>query len=70
MIVVRHPYDPEQELYGVVDRDFNEGDRWISATLKDTPYTTQMRAPGYEPSEVRLATQADLDAAPDFVLGF
>lgn len=71
VVRVQDNYDKDQWHFGIVDHDFNEGDLWVQATLKeDDGCSTSMRVPGYEPKEVRLATEDELAAAPAFVHAF
>ena len=71
VVCVQDDYDKDQWHFGIVDHDFNEGDLWVRATLKeDDGCSTTMRVPGYEPKEVRLATEDELAAAPAFVHAF
>ena len=51
---------------GLIDKDFHEGDHWVKATAKDSPSSTSFIAPGWRLERIRLATEADIDAAPDY----
>ena len=66
VIVARKEYGDGSEL-GVIDHDFNEGDDWVRCTTKSDPNMTSFRVPGLNPEHVRLATDADLATAPEFI---
>ena len=65
VVMVKHDFHQEWHL-GLVDKDFVPDDIWVRATVKEGPSSTSMRCPGYDPQEVRLATEADIAAAPDY----
>ena len=51
---------------GIVNEDFNEGDHWVRAEAKTSENCTSFMAPGFDPGDVRLATDADIAAAPAY----
>ena len=64
-VMVKADFTDDWHL-GIVDRDFAEGDRWVSATAKTSEMSNSFRVPGEKPEHVRLATEADIAAAPDY----
>ena len=65
VVLVKSDFRDDWRL-GIVDKDFVPDDIWVRATVKEGPSSTSMRCPGYDPQEVRLATEADIAAAPDY----
>ena len=65
VVLVKADFTDDWRL-GIVDKDFVPDDIWVRATVKEGPSSTSMRCPGYDPQEVRLATEADIAAAPDY----
>jgi len=66
VIVAKREYGDATEI-GVIDHDFNEGDSWVRCATKSDPNMTSFRVPGLDPEHVRLATDADLATAPEFI---
>ena len=65
VVLVKSDFRDDWRL-GIVDKDFVPDDIWVRATVKEGPSSTSMRCPGYDPQEVRLATEDDIAAAPDY----
>ena len=65
VVMIKQEFTDEWIL-GIIDKDFDPDQTWIKATGKESDCCESMRCPGYEPDEVRPATDADIVNAPEF----